>query len=56
MKNGKQITEDLAIHMEELRKEEQHYEALKQEEEILKEEKTSLDKSDAAQLKEQESK
>ena len=31
-------------------------EALKQEEEILKEEKTSLDKSDAAQLKEQESK
>ena len=56
MKNGKQITEGLAIHMEELRKEEQHYEALKQEEEILKEEKTSLDKSDAAQLKEQESK
>ena len=54
MKNGKQITEDLAIHMEELRKEEQHYEALKQEEEILKEEKTSLDKSDAAQLKEQD--
>ena len=56
MKNGKQITEDLAFHMEELRKEEQHYEILKQEEEILKEEKTSLDKSDAAQLKEQESK
>ncbi len=56
MKNGKQITEGLAVHMEELRKEEQHYEALKQEEEILKEEKTSLDKSDAAQLKEQESK
>lgn len=41
MKNGKQITEDLAIHMEELRKEEQHYEALKQEEEILKEENLS---------------
>ena len=39
MKNGKQITEDLAFHMEELRKEEQHYEILKQEEEILKEKK-----------------
>ena len=34
MKNGKQITEDLAFHMEELRKEEQHYEILKQEEEF----------------------
>ena len=56
VKNGKQIEKDLITYTGKLQEEEQRYETLKQEEEILKEEKISLDKSDAAQLKEQEKK
>lgn len=56
VKTGKQIAEDLLSYTEKLQKEELHYEILKQEEDVLKEEKISLDKSDAAQLKEQEKK
>ncbi len=53
-KEGKAVLNDLLESTEKLQKEESRYEELKQEETVLREEKTSLDKSDAAQLKERE--
>lgn len=51
---GKEISDALITNIGQSGQEERHYEELKQEEEILKEEKASLDKSDAAKLKEEE--
>ncbi len=53
-REGKNVLNALLEQNEKLQKEEAHYEELKQEETVLKEEKASLDKSDAAQLKERE--
>lgn len=53
-RTGKELTAQALENEENLRKEQQHYESLKREEEVLKEEKRSLDQSDAARLKEEE--
>ncbi len=51
---GTELVRKLLENEESLKSERQHYEDLKREEEVLREEKKSLDQSDAAKLKEEE--
>ena len=51
---GTELVRKLLENEESLKSEQQHYEDLKREEEVLREEKKSLDQSDAAKLKEEE--